>query len=892
MLSLRLRFVLTLLLLVAILLGGVTLATMRESLMVTRTELATADQDANEVLEELARTALRNGDLTSFSAAIGRLGEDSRVDGVALADRSGRVVASTDSGEIGRHWRVPPPVSEVRVVADGARTLGWLRILHPGAAFDHARTEVVRVGMGMAAIGVIGILLVGWAAGGFLTRRLSRLAAVADQVTAGDLTRRAAIAGDDEVARVGRAFDAMVGHLEKQFENMRRDRDRLELPSEAINEGYLLWDGQERLVRCNERCRELFGAAGKDIALGMTYEAFLAGPVRRSVSANYGPWETRMAAMLDRHRRGGEMVEVGLRDGRWLRVSKSRLPDGSVIGIYTDITEAKTRELALEQSEQQLRAIMESVGEGIVVLDPDDRVRVANPAAAEIFGREAGTLDGLPFQALILGERERPGAAAPQQRREMLGVRADGTRFPAEVAFGRLGDAGGMRIVTVRDVTAEKADRDRILLQATHDELTALPNRRLFDDRLDMHLRRAARTGEMVAVAFLDVDRFKTINDSLGHAVGDRLLVSLSRRLRASLRESDTVARMGGDEFIFILPGLNRPEDALAPVRKLVEALRAPVWIDGHELHVTASIGVAVHPGDGQDRDLLLRHADSALYRAKARGRNRFELYDPSLASENAARVRLDADLRAAGGTDELSLAYQPQVNFRTGRVLGFEALMRWDHPQLGLVAPDTFIPIAEESGQIASLGIWALERACRDMKTWDRCGIGPLRLAVNVSQRQLQQDGLPAQIERVLADTGLLAERLELEFTEAALLSESEAVARTLAALDRLGVGLVLDDFGAGAASLGLLRRFPIRRLKMDASAVRDMVRDRGDAALARAIISVARDLRIGVVAEGVETAEQLAMLGSFGCEEAQGFFLGRPMPARDVAGTLRIAA
>ena len=425
-----------------------------------------------------------------------------------------------------------------------------------------------------------------------------------------------------------------------------------------------------------------------------------------------------------------------------------------------------------------------------------------------------------------------------------------------------------------------------------HDELTGLANRRLFDDRLDMTLRRASRTGELVAVAFLDVDRFKNVNDSLGHEMGDRLMVALSQRLQASLRDSDTVARMGGDEFIFILPGLQRQDDAVMPVQKLLEAVRLPVRLDEQELFVTASIGVAVFPTDGQERDRLLRHADAALYRAKARGRNRIELFDRALAAQAEARVRLDGDLRHAGAQDELSLVYQPQINFKTGKVVGFEALMRWHHPQLGPVSPSTFIPIAEETGLISSLGAWALDRACRDMVAWDDSGMGSLRIAVNVSPRQLQHDDLVGQVERVLAETGLAAERLELEFTETALLLEDEAIAETIARLRALGVGLALDDFGTGYSSLSHLRQYPIQRLKMDRSFVRGITSDRGDAAVARAIIGLARELRLAVVAEGVETAEQLTLLGSFGCEEGQGFHLGRPVPAHDVAGVLQLAA
>ena len=749
-----------------------------------------------------------------------------------------------------------------------------------------------RIAFGIVGAGLVCLALTGWWIGDLLTRRLARLATVADEVSAGNLRRRAQLPGADEVARVGRAFDQLAGQLERHFETIRLDLDPLLLESETVNEGFILWDAEERLIRCNRRCRELLGAADDAIVRGMSFEAFLDGPVASAVAVTGEEWRARRAGMLARHRHGEATSEVELRHGRWLRVSKSRLPDGRVMGIYTDITEAKSRELALEKSERWLRAIMDSVGEGIIVLDQSGRIQAANPAAAAIFGQELATLAGRPVAELLASNGDGAGLPGPGERAELVGVRADGSRFCVEAAMSLLGGSAGVRIATVRDVTLQKADRDQILRQATHDELTGLPNRRLFDDRLDLTLRRAGRTGELVAVAFLDLDRFKSVNDSLGHAVGDRLLIALSRRLQACLRDSDTIVRMGGDEFIVILPGLRRPEDALHPLRKLLESVRAPLSLDGQELSMTASIGVAVYPSDGRDRDQLLRHADVALYRAKARGRNRMEIYEPALASEAAMRERLDRDLRHAWSSGELALAYQPQINFRTGRIVGFEALLRWHHPQHGVIAPASIMPLAEETGQAATLGLWAIERACRDMAHWDRAGIAPVRMAVNVSLRQLQQEEFAEQVARVLTETGLASTRLELEFTEACLLTTDDAVVRSMAGVQRLGVGLVLDQFGTGVAPLGQVQRFPIRRLKLDPATVRGLGGDRADAAVAHAIVGLARDLRLGIVAEGVETADQLVLLAGLGCEEAQGRFLAPPMPALAVAGGLRQAA
>lgn len=891
---LRVRIALSILLLGTVLLGGILFLSLRHSLDTTRATVVIADHETTALLSDMSRIALLTDEYGGLQSFIDALDQRSRIRYVAVSDLSHRVRASTDSAQIGAR-SVEPDARDygdrgIRAIASGSYQLGWLEVRYSDEGLVAAYQEAYRLGFGLAVVGTLIIALLGWTVGHLLTHRLSRLAAVADAVSEGNFKARALLSGRDEVARVGRAFDEMVERIAQSVEEIRLDRDRLTLPTECMNEGFALWDGNERLVQHNRRFESFMCGPGARIELGMSFEDFLRGPLRAALSDSEEIWEERTARILREHRSGavGER-EFGLTDGRWLRVSKSRLPDGCILSIYTDLTEAMTRERALREGEQRLRSIMDAVAEGIMVLDEAGRVQVANPSAAAIFDYAPDELAGSTVTALLDMAGE---ISAPALRAEAEGRRRDGRRFPAEVTVGVLAGASGSRIVTVRDVTAQKADRDRMLLQATHDALTGLPNRRLFDDRLDMTLRRAARTGELVAVAFLDVDRFKAINDSLGHGMGDRLLKVLGTRLQASLRDSDTVARMGGDEFIFIIPGLQRPEDATAPAQKLLEAMCKPVRLDGHELFVTASVGIAVYPADGEDRDLLLRHADAALYHAKARGRNRFELFEPGLAAQAAARVELDRDLRGALARGELALVYQPQVNLRTGRVVGIEALMRWHHPRLGLVPPSTFIPIAEESGQISALGAWALRTACHAMLSWGGSGLAPGRIAVNVSARQLQHDDLADIVSHALDETGLPAGCLELELTETALLPEDEKIAETLARLRALGVGLALDDFGTGYSSLSHLRQYPIQRLKMDRSFVRGIMTNRGDAAVAQAIIDLARELNLAVVAEGVETAEQLAVLRSLGCEEGQGFLIGRPLPAREVAGMLQVAA
>lgn len=563
--------------------------------------------------------------------------------------------------------------------------------------------------------------------------------------------------------------------------------------------------------------------------------------------------------------------------------------------MATDVTERKRSQEALRGSEARLRMLTEKMP--AILWSTDSELVFTSSLGAGL-----GNLQMLPNEAVGMTlfeyfQTEDPNFTAIDAHRRAL---EEGESVTYEMHWaGRtysshvepLWDGSGNIIGCVGaalDITEQKQAEETVQHQAYHDALTGLPNRLLFNDRLAIEISHAHRKNEKLAVLFLDLDRFKTINDTLGHAVGDQLLQGAAGRLISHLSDDSTIARLGGDEFMILLADVKSVEDVTRAAKKVLEAFKQPWIINTHELHITTSIGVALYPDDGEDVETLVRNADTAMYRAKQQGRNNYQLYAPAMNVKAFEQLVMENSLRRALDRKEFIIHYQPQVNALTGQITGVEALLRWQHPDLGLIFPSNFIPLAEETGLIVPIGEWVLRTACAQNKMWQKAGVPPLRMSVNLASRQFQQKDLVEMVSHALGETGLEPQYLDLEITESIVMEDADATLLVLRELTKKGIQISIDDFGTGYSSLSYLKMFPLHTLKIDQSFVRDSTADPNDAAIASAIIVLGHSLKLRVIAEGVETQDQFLFLKQQKCDEIQGFLFGRPVSAEEIQPVL----
>ncbi len=569
--------------------------------------------------------------------------------------------------------------------------------------------------------------------------------------------------------------------------------------------------------------------------------------------------------------------------------------------LLREIGEHRKAQEILMKSEQKLRLHAHQAPLAFIEWDLSFRVVEWNPAAQRIFGYSRQEALGRQAAALIAAEHSCDTIATLWKRllidkhsaQVTIENRTKGERnIVCEWYYTPLVDAQG-RVLSVmtlaQDVTANRQAQERLNYLAYHDDLTSLPNRSLYNDRLSQAMIEARRQGRCVGVMLLDIDHFKMVNDTVGHDAGDELLRDIGKRLMVCVRESDTVARIGGDEFGLVLADMADPRDAIIVAQKILDSFAPPFFVGGRELFVGPSIGITMYPVDSDTLDGLVKNADSAMYHAKAQGRNNFQFYSAELTARAQSRLAMESSLRRALERREFLLHYQPKFSLGTGKMTGVEALIRWQHPEFGMVPPQDFIGIAEESGLILPIGEWVLREACQQVKRWHDEGFGHVKLAVNLSTKQFRHGRLKETLAGVLAETGFDPRYLEFEITESVLMENSAAVSEVLADLKAKGISISVDDFGTGYSSLSYLKRFPIDALKIDRSFVRDLPTDQDDAAIVRAIIAMSRSLRMKVIAEGVETEEQQQFLRAEGCDEIQGFFSGRPVPSEEFLQGLR---
>jgi diguanylate cyclase (GGDEF)-like protein len=738
-----------------------------------------------------------------------------------------------------------------------------------------------RLNIAGTALAVLLSGLVAWLLAHRIIGPVAAASAVAGRIADGQLDGEIPQGSADELGALLAAMRVMRENIKTMMQNevaqRRSAQARLADALESSSEGIVV------VALANRQAMDFLGRSPDQPAAG-EFAPALAGQVDPG---------TALSLLGDELLATGE---VRLPDGRWLRVSRNTTQEGGFIVVYSDISLMKEQEATLKGTNLRLDAALDNMLQGLCLYDADNRLQVVNHRFCEIFGLPPERIQpGITFRGILelsVAAGNYPGRTASEllsDHTNFAARHATGTRFQ-ELRGGRVvasthrPTSDGGWVVTHEDVTDRRQAEAKIMHMAGHDALTNLPNRILFREQMEQALTRVDH-GEAVAVLYLDLDRFKGVNDTLGHPIGDALLCKVTERLREVVRGTDTVARLGGDEFAILQIGAPQPTGATILATRVIEAIEELFDVEGHQVVIGASIGIAVAPNDGTEPDQLLKNADMALYRAKSTGRGTYHFFQPEMDAQMQARRILELDLRKAFVAGQFELYYQPFVDLVTNKVSGFEALVRWNHPERGLVPPDEFIPLAEEIGLIAPLGEWVLKNACLEAATWP----DNLSVAVNLSPAQLRSRTFVFSVVAALKDSHLAATRLELEITETVLLQNTEAILQALHQIRQLGVRIAMDDFGTGYSSLSYLRSFPFDKIKIDRSFVGELDAVGDSVAIIRAVTGLAGSLGMTTTAEGVETEEQLDILRMEGCTHVQGYLFSWPRPTKDIPALLR---
>ncbi len=794
------------------------------------------------------------------------------------------------------------PAVEMDMVAGFAPVdgVGWgVMVPQPVAELKQQVREVLGITAGIVILGILIAVVLGWWLAGLLAHPVGELTRAARAMASGRPGPRPQSSRllPRELRSLIDSFNAMTAEITTANQALRQKSAFLQATLDNMGEGITLIDRDGRLVLYNHRFAELFEVPFAPGSNPRPLAELLVGPAR---NGEFGPLrdpEAAVRAWLGYLRsQAGKHLEHVRPNGRIIEIRCSALPVGGQVASYIDITERKQAEAELQLAAKAL----ESTADGVMITTRQRRIISVNQAFTAITGYSAQETLGRDPSFLASGRHDQEFFTRLWQtlndtdhwQGEIWNRRKNGEVFPEWLAISAVKDLDNQTshyVGVFTDISQRKQAEARLDFLAYHDPLTQLPNRALFQIRCREALARADRHGYLVCLLFIDLDRFKTINDSLGHAIGDQLLQAAAERLAEGVRETDTLARLGGDEFTLLLDSLNDPQDGAAIAHKLITTLSQPFQLAGHLVYISASIGISCYPRDGRDVQTLLKNADAAMYQTKQEGRNGHRFFSTEMDAQAFESLVMSNSLRQALEKKEFELYYQPQVDLASGRISGVEALLRWHHPELGLVAPSRFIPLAEETGMIGVLSDWALKTACQQAQAWRDAGIPLPRIAVNLSARQFRRPELGREIAAILEETGLEPTMLELEITESMMIHAPQSTRLLLDEFRRLGMSVTIDDFGTGYSSLSFLKRFSIDGLKIDRSFVSDIPREADDAAIVKAIIAMATTLRLRVVAEGVETEEQHRFLCAEGCREGQGFLFGQASPAAALEPLLR---
>ncbi len=709
-------------------------------------------------------------------------------------------------------------------------------------------------------------------------RRAVEIRRVVGKIGLSGTKRKAGREAADDLAR--KRAEAEVAIAEA-----RKANERLQEAFDLLPQGVVFLDPEGRYILWNEKYADIYHRSADLFKVGGSFKDTLrAGIARGDYPEALGREEEFLAERLLKQNTSSDRHEQWLADGRCILIEERATRDGSIIGLRVDITELKQREASF-------RLLFEGNPVPMIVCSTEDgRIIAVNEAAIEHYGYPHADFLNLTIRNLQAFDSDPPWveqSAKDEAGQTWKHVKADGSLIDVAVYSRRLVYEGRpAMLLALMDITERKRAEARLAFMTQHDALTGLPNRNLLRRRLDELMSQTRRSGEKVGLVVLDLDDFKSVNDALGHEIGDKLLGGVTKRLRSVIRDGDSVARLGSNEFAIVMTGVARPEDAAKLAQRTQSAISEPFLFEGHSIVITGSIGIAIAPGDGDEPETLLKRADMALSRAKAEARGTYRFFEPAMDARAQSRRKIETELRAALESEVLKPYYQPLIDMHTGLITGVEALVRWEHPDRGMIPPSEFIPVAEDTGLIGPLGTLVLRRACHDAARW----ASPVRVAVNLSPAQFRSGNLLAVVMEALKHSGLPARRLELEITEALLLDRSDHVLATLHALRSLGVRICMDDFGTGYSSLSYLMSFPFDKIKIDQSFVRGLSANADAQAIVRSIVGLGAGLRMTVTAEGVETEAELSSLRAEGCDEAQGFLFSPARPNSEVERLLEL--